>query len=339
MNKILLLLIGFSLVSCQPINKIEPTIITEQVPYDSDDPAIWLHPTDLSKSLIIGSDKDEADGGIYAFDLTGKKVQNVFQRGMAYPNNVDIKTGFKKGNDTIDIAVSSEREANKIRIYKLPELTFIDQGGFEVFEGEDPSFRRPMGVAFHTNPNTGDTEVFVSRKQGPTEGYLGHYKISSDSLGILHIDHIRNFGKFSGGTGEIEAIAVDSNEEIIYYSDEACCIRAYSTRADQNNQLFQFGEKEFKEDREGIAIYKEIGATKLIISNQQEHAFNIYTIKNLSGVYEQTVYLSTTETDGCDLTTTPLPGFPNGIFVAMSDDRTFHYYDLKELLEGNVTKQ
>jgi hypothetical protein len=28
-----------------------------------------------------------------------------------------------------------------------------------------------------------------------------------------------------------------------------------------------------------------------------------------------------------DVCSLPLPGFPNGIFVAMSNDKTFHFYD------------
>jgi hypothetical protein len=40
------------------------------------------------------------------------------------------------------------------------------------------------------------------------------------------------------------------------------------------------------------------------------------------------------ETDGIDLTTEPLPGFPTGLLVAMSTDRTFHFYDLNAVLEA-----
>ena len=63
------------------------------------------------------------------------------------------------------------------------------------------------------------------------------------------------------GEGEIEAIAVDDEAQIVYYSDEACCIRAYSTKVDQNEERYAFGKDKFTEDREGIAIYKN-GKTK-----------------------------------------------------------------------------
>ena len=336
----LITLILLALCACNKVDRIEPILKTDVVPHDSDDPAIWLHPTDLSKSLIIGSDKDEKDGGVYAFNLQGKRIDSLSQRNMQYPNNVDLAYGFILGSDTIDIAVSSEREANAIRFYSLPDMEFIDNGGIQVFEGDKPALRRPMGVAFHKNPQTGAFEVFVSRKEGPKEGYLAHYEISSDSTGVLKAKELRRLGAFSGGEGEIEAIAVDDEAQIVYYSDEACCIRAYSTKVDQNEELYAFGKDKFTEDREGIAIYNDGKNKKLIISNQQELAFNIYAVnENEEPKFEQIVYLSTHETDGCEISTTPLPGFPNGIFVAMSDDRTFHLYDLQEVLSGNVSKE
>ena len=38
-------------------NKLVPEIITQPVKHDTDDPAIWIHPTDPSKSLVIGTDR------------------------------------------------------------------------------------------------------------------------------------------------------------------------------------------------------------------------------------------------------------------------------------------
>lgn len=332
----------FTLFSCGPSNRIAPILKTETVPHDSDDPAIWIHPTDLGKSLIIGTDKHDTDGGVYAFDLQGNRLDSLSIRGLKYPNNVDIAYGFALGKDTIDIAVSSEREAGKIRVYSLPDMQLIDDGGLDVFAGDKPALRRPMGVALHKNPETGAMEVFVSRKQGPSEGYLGHYEITSDSLGQLAIKELRRFGRFAAITnGEIEAIAVDDENQIVYYSDEGCCIRAYSTVVGQNELIQEFGKNEFTEDREGIAILnKSKDEQVLLISNQQELAFNIYNVTNKEvQSLEKIVYLSTHETDGCEVSPLAFPGFPNGLFVAMSDDRTFHLYDLKEVLNGNVIKE
>ena len=63
------------LVGCEEKQPpIYPDIITENVLHDTDDPAIWINPTDPSKSIVFGTDKD-TDGAIYAFDLDGKIIK------------------------------------------------------------------------------------------------------------------------------------------------------------------------------------------------------------------------------------------------------------------------
>ena len=57
---------------------IKPLVVTEKVKHDTDDPAIWVNPDDPSKSLIIGTDKDE-DGGLYVFNLDGKIIELEFK--------------------------------------------------------------------------------------------------------------------------------------------------------------------------------------------------------------------------------------------------------------------
>src|SRR5881628_2772938 len=60
----------------------------------ADDPAVWIHPTDREKSLILGTDKD---GGLHVYNMDGSHHQLVSD-GTA-PNNVDVLYGFKLGNE------------------------------------------------------------------------------------------------------------------------------------------------------------------------------------------------------------------------------------------------
>jgi len=94
MNKLKLALFSFViLIGCKdklaPIakNAIKPKLITEKTPHDTDDPAIWIHPTNTSSSLIIGTDKD-SDGGLYLYDLNGKIIKKSIP--LKRPNNVDV---------------------------------------------------------------------------------------------------------------------------------------------------------------------------------------------------------------------------------------------------------
>ncbi len=50
-----------------------------------DDPAIWVHPTDSTKSLLIGNDKG---GGFETYDLQGNLVERI---GGSFFGNVDVK--------------------------------------------------------------------------------------------------------------------------------------------------------------------------------------------------------------------------------------------------------
>src|SRR5215217_3363092 len=126
---------------------IKPVIITEAVKYDTDDPAIWVNKADPAKSLVIGTDKD-ADGALYVFDLQGKIVQNKVVRGLKRPNNVDLAYGLMLNGKPTDIAVASERITHKLRIFSVPDMKPVDNGGIEIFKGETGNeYRDLMGIA------------------------------------------------------------------------------------------------------------------------------------------------------------------------------------------------
>ncbi|MDR6967716.1 3-phytase [Flavobacterium arsenatis] len=334
--------IGALSISCSdklaPVkpNALKPIAITEPAPHDTDDPAIWIHPTDASKSLIIGTDKD-TEGGLYVYNLEGKIVNKVL--GIKRPNNVDVAYGLILNGKKTDIAVTTEREMNRIRIFSLPDMKPIDNGGIPVFEGEVE--RDPMGVSLYTRPSDKSIFAIVGRKSGPTDTYLWQYKLSDGGSGNVKAEIIRKFGKYSGKK-EIEAIAVDNELGYIYYSDEQSGMRKYVADPDakNNNELAFFGQKDFKEDNEGIAIYKKTATTGyILVSNQQDNTFNVYPREGANGNPNEYPLLaviptSTVECDGADVTNINLgPKYPNGMFVAMSNGMTFHFYDWNQIQE------
>ena len=70
----------------------------------------------------------------------------------------------------------------------------------------------------------------------------------------------------------------------------------------------------------------------IIVSNQQLGEFNIFDRQ--TNEFIKAVNLTTTETDGCDVVTVPLGAkFPNGLFVAMNDNKEFYFYDFKKIIE------
>ena len=337
--KSLLLLILVITISCkEKLPEIKAELVTEKTPHDTDDPAIWINKDNIDNSIVFGTDKDDFKGGIYAFDLKGKIIKDKTIKNVSYPNNVDVEYNFALTDSTsTDIIVFSEREKSKIRLFSVPDMKPLDNGGFKVFEDEnDIERKKPMGVSLYKNQINGKTYAIVSRKEGPQKNYLYQYELISSADGVK-ANLVRKFGTFSGQK-EIEAIAVDDSNGFVYYSDEGVGIRKYYANPEKGNEeLAFFGGEFFEDDIEGIAIAKYEDKGFLIVSNQQAHTFNIFDLKTNKFVKE--INLGTIETDGCDVVTIPLgKEFPNGLFVSMSDEKNFYFHDLKTLELDNKSE-
>ncbi|REA58060.1 3-phytase [Dyadobacter luteus] len=315
---------------------IKPVIITEAVRHDTDDPAIWLNPEDLSKSLIIGTDKD-IDGALYVFDLQGKIIADKVVRNLKRPNNVDIAYGLMINGKATDIAVVTEREANKIRIFSLPDMKAIDNGGIEVFKGE--TVQAPMGISLYTRPSDKAIFAIVGRKSGPAEGYLWQYKLSDGGNGNVAAEVVRKFGKYSGKK-EIESIAVDNESGYVYYSDEQVGVRKYYAEPEKgNNELALIANVGVTEDNEGISIYKTGEKTGyILVSDQGAGKFQIFPREgSASNPHEhkmiKSVKVTAFKSDGSDVTNVALNDqFKKGLFVAMSEGKVFHYYRWEDII-------
>lgn len=341
MNRRCLCLLSLLLACSSEAAPLLPAVVTEPVRYDTDDPAIWVNKDDPAASLIVGTDKD-ADGALYVFDLNGRIVQDKVVRGLLRPNNVDIAYGLMVGGKPVDVAVVAERLAHRLRVFRLPDMAPIDGGGIAVFEGERA--RDVMGIALYTRASDGAIFAIVSRSDAmaPTQGYLHQYRLTDDGTGTVRGVFSRAFGEWSGRK-EIEAITVDDEPGFVYYSDETYGIRKYLAdpmAEDAEDQLAAFGQMDFTRDHEGLSIYPRADGTGyLLASDQQADQFNIYAREGTGGNPHEhkllaRVPLSTMESDGSDITAVSLPGFANGLFVAMSTDKTFHYYSVQALLKA-----
>jgi myo-inositol-hexaphosphate 3-phosphohydrolase len=340
-NLIVIVQFVLTLVACTSGNKkaieinVQPVLVTDKTPNDTDDPGIWYNSVNPEKSLILGTDKGDSTGGIFVFNLEGKLDTALSITNLERPNNIDIEYGFQFQGKTIDIAVFTERGKDMVRVISLPDCKFIDNGGVPVFEGD--SLRSPMGIALFKDKKN-QVFAFVGRKDGPAEGYIFQYQLTANDSAVSGVK-VRELGKFSKKK-EIEAIVVDDELGYVYYSDENVGVRKYYADAEKGNEeLALFATTGITEDHEGLSIYLEKGGKGyIILSDQQANKFHLFTregSKNNPHDHQlvRIVSAQTDESDGSDILNVPLNAtFPNGIFVAMSTDQTFQFYKAEDIV-------
>ena len=256
-----------------------PSVRTSTVTSDPDDPAIWRHPSDPARSLVIGTDKLESTGGVYVFGMDGTVRQVITP--LDRPNNVDVEYGVRLGAMVGDIAVVTERKQGRLRLYGIPldggPLTDLAPSGVPVLTGGSGDASEPMGVAVYTRPRDGSVFVVVAPKGGAATNYLAQYRLdATDDTGI-RATLIRRFGHFSQkgallSAGEIEAVLVDDELGFVYYADERFGIRKWHAdpdHPDATRELAVFGTEHYRGDREGLALYKGRGGKGFIVSADQ----------------------------------------------------------------------
>jgi 3-phytase len=316
--------------SAQPVDPpLAPARSTEPVPHDADDPAIWVNRADPAASLIVATDKNRERGGLYVFGLDGR-VRSSFTP-LDRPNNVDIEYGLPLGRRPTDIVVATEREKHRLRVFAIDaraSLRDLAPNGIPVLEGQTGDAAEPMGVGLYKRPRDGAVFAIVAPKTGPARDYLWEYRLADDGAGGVRGTLVRRFGAFSG-TQEIEAVAVDDELGFVYYSDELFGIRKYAADPDApgaDRELAVFGTDAYLGDREGLGIFTRPDGTGFIVSSDQVPGatrLQVYPREGSAGdphAHPRLAIIPTVadETDGLEVTSTPLPGFPGGLLVMMN---------------------
>lgn len=315
------------------IPSVRPVVRTEPLPDDADDPAIWVHPRNPRLSLILGTNKARAPrGAIGVFDLDGRLLQRI--DGIDQPNNIDVVYGFTLGRALIDIAVATERYASRLRIFRIDPTRrrLVDITDFEqarVFAGETGERAMPMGIALY-QAGRGEVHAIVSRKAGPTQGYLHHYRLVPTRGGRVGVQRLRAFGAFSGKK-EIESVCVDSALGYVYYADEDIGIRKYPVDPRLPEREIALFATEYTGDQEGIALYAPPHGTGYLLCTEQRKGGSLLHIYPRFGVQRTpllTLQTGADDTDGLDASAHNFGApFETGLVVAMnSEGRNFWLY-------------
>ena len=316
--------------------EIESEYATAQLSNDPDDPAIWVHPDDPSRSLILGTMKVAAPAGaVVVFGMDGQVRQLL--SGIDRPNNIDVEYGMPLDGRSVDIAVATERLARQLRVFRIDPRggQLVDLGGIPVLEGQAGEAGAPMGIALYRRPRDGAIFAIVAPKEGPRQGYLWQYRLVDAGGGRLRATFVRRFGTFSATSvreeNEIEAVAVDDVLGYVYYADEADGIHKWHADPDHPNagsELAHFARSGYRGDREGIAIYALPDGTGYIVGTDQleeDSEYHLYPREGAPGNphdhSREIVVLrgGADATDGIEISSSALgPGLPSGALVVMN---------------------
>ena len=295
-----------------------------------DDPAIWIHPTDPARSLVLGTNKKN---GLFAFDLDGRKVGVVSP--ASCPNNVDLLYGFPLNFVRTDIALAVCREKDNpcVRAWKIdPKTRTLSEvtppEGIKIFGGE-PGY----GSCTYHSRTTGKYYLFVNHKSGKFEQYV----LGFTADGRLSAHLVRTFAVGS----QPEGCVADEEAGALYLGEEDVGVWKFSAEENGGTKgklIAKVGENGLKDDVEGVTLYTgRDGKGYVIVSSQGNNTFKIYdragnneyigTIDPAAGRLGKV-----SETDGIAVTNRPLGDkFPHGLFVVQdgtrkADGQRFKYY-------------
>lgn len=328
-----------------PAVDIRSAYDTATLPNDPDDPAVWVHPADPSRSLIIATMKVSAPAGaIVVYGLDGQIRQMI--PGIDRPNNVDVEYGMRLAGRTVDIAVATERLARQLRVFRIDPAggRLIDLGGAPILQGEQGEAGAPMGIALYRRDTDHQIFAIVAPKTGPRDGYLWQYRLADSGSGRVAATFVRRFGRFSAtavrAENEIEAVAVDDALGYVYYADEADGIHKWHAdpeHPDAGRELAHFARTGFRGDREGIAIYARPDGSGYIVCTDQiagNSEYHVYPREGAAGnphdhSREIAVIAGRADsTDGLEISSSALgPALPHGVMIAMnSAPRNFRVF-------------
>lgn len=292
---------------------ITAAVETAQVPHDgdaADDPAIWIHPTNPARSTVIGTDKK---GGLAVYDLAGQQLQYLPD---GRKNNVDLRTGFSLGGQTIALVTASDRTDRRLSIYRVnPDTRLLENiAARPIITGAG------YGACMYHSAVTDKFYYLVNSEQGLVE----QWELFDNGAGRVDAAKVRTFEV----GGRTEGCVADDQLGHLYIGEEATGIWKYGaepTAGDARSSVATTSPGgHLKEDVEGLALYDAgNGRGYLIASSQGSDSYVIYQ-RDGSNAYVATFQIAAgngidavSVTDGIDVTSANLgPAFPKGLFIA-----------------------
>lgn len=311
----LTLALSLSLASVDDAFHVTPAVETAPVPSRgdaADDSAMWVHPTDPTLSVIIGTDKG---GGIGVYALDGSEIE---YRADGPMNNVDVRQGVDLGEGPVDLVSATCTGDDSFVVYELDAKTrtLTPRGRFET------GTKKVYGLCMYHSAYDGSAYVIVNTQKG----VVTQWKLSMTDGEIIS-ERVR---KFDVG-GKTEGMVADDENGLLYVGEEEAAIWRYDAEPDTNDKreivdaVSPVGSLHM--DIEGLTLYASAdGGGYLIASSQGSDTFHAYDREPPNAlaftfrVGEGEGVDEVTHTDGIDACATPLGrAYPRGVFVVQDD--------------------
>ncbi|GLY22081.1 phytase [Micromonospora sp. NBRC 101691] len=212
-----------------------------------DDPAIWVHPADSRKSMVIVTAKE---GGLRVYDMGSRELQSLpateaprVDGAVGRYNNVDISYGVRLAGRPVDVAVVSDRYNDQIRFFAidpagatahtpLTEVTAADQSFlFNPDRQTVDEERTAYGLAVW-QPRPGETYAVVTQ-EGTTTIATARIVEIGGKLGYTDVRKLSMPSSFRlpdgttwvpcaepGVLPQLEGVAVDQSSGVLYAAQE-----------------------------------------------------------------------------------------------------------------------
>ena len=308
----------------QPIPAVLETAPMVGIGDRADDPAIWVTDSEDQPSLILGTNKDE---GLHVYNLAGEEIQFL---DVGAINNIDLRGRY---------GVASNDERNTLSwfvVTRTPEAPLLHIGDTAVETIE------PYGVCLGRDDN--GLVAAVSYKTGQVEFWRADQRKDADIAAKLE----RSITLPS----QLEGCAFDESQGLIFIGEEAFGLWAFAY-ADASAEPYIVDRIEdangLVADVEGVSVYWAPDGGFLIASAQEADRFVVYdrlpphaprgifsVVKSSDGAID-----AVSHTDGLDVVSAALPGYPGGLLVVQDDgnpqsgvDQNFKLVDWSDVVNA-----
>jgi 3-phytase len=280
----------------------------------ADDPAIWVHPADPARSLVVGTNKR---AGLHLYDMQGQPLYFAQDGKM---NNVDLREGFRLGGRDVALVTASNGTSRGIAIYALDgeARRLVD-----VADGAQPTgLSDPYGLCMYRSRRSGTTYVFIS----DPDGLVRQWELLATPEGRVRARQVRDM-RFSSQT---QGCVADDETGALWVGEEDIGLwrlNAEPAGADGRRLVDRVeGSTRIHDDVEGMGIY-DLGGGRgyVVISSQGNDSYAVYRREGNSEYLGSFIVVADgargidgiSETDGIKITSRNLgPGFEHGAMIA-----------------------